>query len=371
MSVPNVWAVGRRQERFARAMAKKADERFGDVLFYGVILLLIYLVYRVFEPFLVPLGWAAVFAVIFHSLNERFGKKWGRKLSASLSTAGVTLILIVPALLLMILFVREGIDATRDMQASMAAGEYGGFNRAWGWIASHVAAHSAVDLPGLVRQGASRFGEYLASKLGAVLRNIVLFLFELFVMLFALFYFFLDGEVIMERIRRFLPFEEAVKEKMLAEARDLISASVTTSLIIASVQGVLCGGAFAIVGVSSSLFWGVVMGFLSLLPVVGAWPVWIPATIWLFSTGHFLRALLLIGICGGLGSGIDSILRPVILGGRSSLNGLLVFISVLGGIAVFGVLGVVLGPIVVATAVGVLDVYSEQERRNGAAAEAE
>jgi len=95
-----------------------------------------------------------------------------------------------------------------------------------------------------------------------------------------------------------------------------------------------------------------------LLPVVGAWPVWIPATIWLFSTGHAARAVILIAICGALGATIDNILRPVLLGGRASLNGLLVFISVLGGIAVFGVLGVVLGPIVVATTVGILDVYS-------------
>jgi len=352
-------------------MAKNAGERFGDVLFYGMILLLVYLVYRIFEPFLMPLGWAAVFAVIFYSLNKRLEQRWGRNLSAALSTAGVTLILIVPALLLMTLFVREGIDATRDLQASMAAGEYGGFNRAWGWIAAHVAAQTDINLPGLVRQGASRLGGYLASELGAVLRNIALFLFELVVMLFALFYFLRDGAAIMRRIRLFLPFEEAVREKMLAEARDLIFASVTTSLVIAAVQGVICGGAFAIVGVGSPLFWGVVMAFLSLLPVVGAWPVWILAAIWLFSTGHAARALLLVGVCGGLGSTIDNILRPVLLGGRSSLNGLLVFISVLGGIAVFGALGVVLGPIVVATAVGVLDVYSEKDIGNDAATAAE
>src|ERR1700704_283976 len=352
-------------------MAKTAGERFGDVLFYGMILLLVYLVYRIFEPFLMPLGWAAVFAVIFYSLNKRLEQRWGRTLSAALSTAGVMLILIVPALLLMTLFVREGIDATRDLQASMAAGEFGGFNRAWGWIAAHIAAQPPVNLPGLVRQGASRLGGYLASELGAVLRNIALFLFELVVMLFALFYFLRDGAAIMRRIRLFLPFEEAVREKMLAEARDLIFASVTTSLVIAAVQGIICGGAFAIVGVGSPLFWGVVMAFLSLLPVVGAWPVWILAAIWLFSTGHAARALLLVGVCGGLGSKIDNILRPVLLGGRSSLNGLLVFISVLGGIAVFGALGVVLGPIVVATAVGVLDVYSEKDIGNDAAAVAE
>jgi predicted PurR-regulated permease PerM len=350
-------------------MAKNAGQRFGDVLFYGVILLLVYLVYRIFEPFLVPLGWAAVFAVIFHSLNQELERKWGRNFSALVSTIGVTLILVVPSLLLMILFVREGIDATRGMEVSMAAGEYGGFNRAWAWITSHIAAQSAIDLPGLVRQGAGRLGGYLASQFGAVLRNIALFLFELFVMLFALFYFLRDAKAIMKRIRLFLPFEEAMREKMLAEARDLIFASVTTSLVIAAAQGIICGGAFAIVGLNSSLFWGVVMAFLALLPVVGAWPIWIPAAIWLFSTGHIVRGLILIGICGGLGSTIDNILRPLLLGGRSSLNGLLVFVSVLGGIAVFGVLGVVLGPIVVATAVGVLDVYSQKEMTAEAAAQ--
>jgi predicted PurR-regulated permease PerM len=348
-------------------LAQNADTRFSNVLFYGVVLCLAYLVFRVFQPFFVPLGWAGVFGVIFYSLNKRFERKWGTTRSALLITLGVTLILIVPVLLLTAMFVREGITAAMDIQAAMAGGGYGWFGNARGWIASHLAALGiTVDLPGLVRQGASQAGEYLASELGRVIRNIVVFLFELFVMLFALFYFLRDGDSILDRFRSFLPFEETTRERMLAEARELIFASVTTSLVIATVQGIICGGAFAIVGLESPIFWGVVMGFLSLLPVVGAWPVWIPGAIWLFSTGHSVRAIVLISICGALGATIDNILRPVLLGGRASLNGLLVFISVLGGIAVFGVLGVVLGPIVVATAVGILDVYSGNEVAHGA-----
>ena len=340
-------------------MVQNAENRFSNVMFYGVVLCLGYFVFRVFEPFLVPLGWAAVFGVIFYSLNKRFERKWGRTQSAVLITLGVTLILIVPVLLLAAMFVREGIAAALDIQTAMAGGGYGWLNHAWGWIASKIAAGGiALDLPGLVRQGAGQAGEYMATELGRVIRNIVVFLFELFVMLFALFYFLRDGDSILGRFRLFLPFEETMTERMLAEARELIFASVTTSLVIAGAQGTICGGAFAIVGLDSPIFWGVVMGFLSLLPVVGAWPVWIPAAIWLFSTGHAGRAIILIAICGALGATIDNILRPVLLGGRASLNGLLVFISVLGGIAVFGVLGVVLGPIVVATTVGILDVYS-------------
>ncbi|MBZ5659511.1 MAG: AI-2E family transporter [Acidobacteriia bacterium] len=349
-------------------MAQKSDDRFSNVVFYGVVLCLAYFVFRIFEPFLVPLGWAGVFAVVFYSLNRRFERKWGRTPAASATTAGVTLILIVPVLLLAALFVREGIDATHGLQAAIASGDFGIFSRAWEWFASHVEALTGpMDLAGLVHQYASRFGESMASELGRVVRNIVVFVFELFVMLFALFYFLLDGDAIIDRFRFFLPFEEGMRERMLAEARELIFASVTTSLVIAAVQGLICGGAFAIAGLGSPVFWGVVMAFLSLLPVVGAWPVWIPATIWLFSTGHAGRAVMLIVICGGIGSTIDNILRPVLLGGRSSLNGLLVFISVLGGIAVFGILGVVLGPIVVATAVGILDVYSGKDKTHKAA----
>jgi predicted PurR-regulated permease PerM len=340
-------------------VAQNTDNRFSNVLFYGVVLCLAYLVFRVFQPFLVPLGWAAVFGVIFYSLNKRIERKSGRTRSAVVITLGVTVILIVPVLLLAALFVREGIAAARNIQTAMEGGGYGWFNHAWEWLSSHIAAEGVtVDLPGLVRQGASRAGEYMATELGAVIRNIVLFLFELFVMLFALFYVLRDGDSILNQLRHLLPFEETMTDRMLAEARELIFASVTTSLVIAAVQGMLCGGAFAIVGLGSAVFWGVVMGFLSLLPVVGAWPIWIPAALWLFSTGHTVRALVLIAICGALGAAIDNILRPVLLGGRASLNGLLVFISVLGGIAVFGVLGIVLGPIVVATAVGILDVYS-------------
>jgi predicted PurR-regulated permease PerM len=348
-------------------VAQTAENRFSNVLFYGVVLCLAYLVFRVFQPFLSPLAWAVILGVIFYSLNERFKRKWGRTQSAVLITLGVTLILIVPVLLLSAMFVREGIAAARNIQTAMAGGGYGWFNHAWDWLASSIAAEGVtVDLPGLVREGAGRAGEYMATELGAVIRNIVVFLFELFVMLFALFYFLRDGDSMLNRFRHFLPFDENMTERMLAEARELIFASVTTSLVIAAVQGTICGGAFAVVGLGSPIFWGVVMGFLSLLPVVGAWPVWIPAAIWLFSTGHAGRAVILIAICGALGGTIDNILRPILLGGRASLNGLLVFISVLGGIAVFGVLGVVLGPIVVATAVGILDVYSGMDVAGGA-----
>src|SRR5579863_7408871 len=154
-------------------MAESSENKFSNILFYGIVLYLAYLVFRIFEPFLAPLGWAAVFGVIFYSLNKRFERKWGRTQSAVMITLGVTLILIVPVLLLAAMFVREGIAAARNIQAAMAGGGYGWFSHAWSWLASRIAAEGVtVDLPGLVRQGAGSAGEFMAAKLGAVIRNI-------------------------------------------------------------------------------------------------------------------------------------------------------------------------------------------------------
>jgi len=340
---------------------RSAGERLSSVFFYGLVLVLAYLVFRVFEPFLVPLGWAIVLVVVFYPWHARLEKRLGRTTAAAVSTIGVTLILIVPTLLVMTVFVRDGIEAARRFQHAVSQGQYPWLNNAWEWIGQRTPGAGPSDLSTLVRQAAERWGQFLAAELGTVVRNIVVFLFELFVTLFALFYLFRDAGTIVAGMRRVLPFEEPHREKMIAEARDLIFASVTTSLIIAAVQGLLGGTAFAVTRLSAPVFWGVVMAFFSLLPVVGSWPVWVPAAIWLFATGHPWRGLVVVAICAGIGATADNFLRPLLISGRARLNGLLVFISVLGGIGVFGMLGVVLGPIVVATVAGILDVYSQRE----------
>ncbi len=340
-------------------------EHLNTALFYGVVILLAYLVYRVFAPFLVPLGWAGVLVVVFYPLHMRLERRWGKTRAAAASTAGVTLILIVPALLLMTLFVREGFVAARGIQQAISAGQLPAFERAWQWVQGHFeiaqSGGGSANLSGLVQRYAEQVAGFVASQVGTVLRNAALFLFELFVTLFALFYFFRDAETIMSGVRVLLPFEKGRRERMLTQTRVLIHASVTTSLVIAAVQGLVCGIGFAVVGLSAALFWGVVMAFSSLLPVVGSALIWVPASIWLVLTGHAWRAILLLAICGGFTSVIDSFLRPIMLSGHARLNGLLVFISAFGGIVVFGMLGLVLGPIVVATAASLLESHGASE----------
>jgi predicted PurR-regulated permease PerM len=331
--------------------------RLVTALFYAFLALLAWLVFLVFRPFLAPLAWAAVLVVVFYPLHRRLEKRWRKTRAALVSTAGVTLILIVPALVVMAAFVHQGLEALRGMELAGLAGKLGWGNRVWNWILAHVPGQTAVDLPEMARQEARRLASELAAGVGTVVRNVALFLFDLVVTIFALFYFFRDGETIMGGIRGILPLSPPYREQMLRQTKELIFAGVVSSLVGAAAHGLLGGITFALVGIHAAVFWGVVMAFFALLPIVGAWVIWGPAAGWLMFHGRVGAGVVLLIVCGLAVALIDNVLRPLMISGQARLSGLVVFISVLGGIEVFGLLGVVLGPIVVAAGLGVLEAH--------------
>ena len=139
----------------------------------------------------------------------------------------------------------------------------------------------------------------------------------------------------------------------------MIAVTLSSGFVVAGAQGLLGGLVFWILGLPSPIFWGVIIGLLAFLPVVGPWLVWIPAAVGLILNGQTGRGIALMVLGFVVISGADNVLRPVLIAGRSQLNGLLVLVSVLGGIQAFGFLGVVLGPLVVATAAGLLKGYRD------------
>ena len=329
--------------------------------FYGVVLLLGYLLYKVFDPFLAPLAWAGVIVVCFYQWHAKLEARFGAGRAAGLSTLIVTLILIVPGVLVMIAFVNEGVNAVGAIEAVRADPNHPvhrGLQRGWEWLQPRLPTGVVANPADAALEYAQRFGSFVAGKLGAVLKNVALFVFDLFLMLFATFYLFRDAGEIMRTLRRMIPFPAAQRDMVLTQARELIAASVFASLAVAAAQGFLGGAAFAIVGLHAPVFWGVVMAFFSLIPVIGSWIIWLPAAIYLFVIGETTRGIILVAIGAGLVSTVDNFLRPILVSGRSQMNGLLIFISMLGGISVFGMLGFVLGPIVVATSFSLLKAYA-------------
>ena len=213
------------------------------------------------------------------------------------------------------------------------------------------------DFSGPLRQAGERIAAFLAGKLGAFLKNLLAFFIDLFILLFSLFFMFRDGERIVRAVRHLLPFDPKIQDDVMHESRDLIFASVAVGLLVAAVQGALGATAFTIAGVHTPLFWGVVIAFFSFVPVVGSALIWVPISLWLIVSGHWGKGIVIIAICGGVAGVADNIIRPVLLRNRTRLNELLVFLSVLGGLQAFGLVGLVIGPAIIAAALGVFRVY--------------
>ncbi len=336
------------------------SDRLTTVLSYGALLLLGYFVYRIVEPFLIPLAWSAVLAIFFTPLHARVAKKWKPTPAALVSTLGVTFLLVVPALVLMGYTARQAVEATAKVQGALTHQDSNATDRVEEWIKKRLpASMQDTDVSEQLRQGAEKAATYLVGKLTGLLKNLVTFFVDLFLMLFALFFMFRDGQEVVRGVRHLLPFESEIQSEMLQESRELIFASVAVALVIAAMQGALGGLAFTLVGISSSLFWGVLIAFFSLVPVVGSALIWVPAALWIGLNGHWGKAIVIVAICGGVAGIADNLVRPLLLRNRTRLNELLLFISVLGGIEVFGLLGIVAGPTILAAAMGVFRVYME------------
>jgi predicted PurR-regulated permease PerM len=338
------------------------QQRLNAVFFYLVTALLLYFTYLVFEPFLVPLCWAAVLVVVFDPLNRRLEHQWGPGRAATTCTILVTLLLIVPSIGVGFAFIHQGLQAASSVQYQLNNGGLSRLDVAWTRIAARLPGQTPESLAQLLHRAIEATASFLASQIGVVLRNVAIFIFDLIVTIIAMFYFFRDSAEIMTWLRQVLPFDRESREEIVGKSRDLIFASVTMALAAAVIHGLAGGLGFAIVGITAPVFWGVAIAFFSLLPVVGDLVIWIPAMIDLILTGHWGKAIVLAVIITLVAGVVDNLMRPWFISGRARMNGLIVFIAVIGGIAVFGLLGIVLGPIIVATFASLLDLYTKTGR---------
>jgi predicted PurR-regulated permease PerM len=335
-------------------------DRVSTALAWGLLAALLYLVYLVIEPFLIPLGWAGVLAVVFYPAHARLARRWGPARAAVLSTLAVTVILVVPIVLVTVAFAREALDAAGNLQRAFAEGRLGWIDRVWHSLEQRMPGSMRIDVAAVATDAATGSAAFLVAQSGFLLRNIAGFVLNLVLALFATFFLLRDSDAIMRVIRRLLPMDAASREATLARTREMISVGVVSAGIVAAVQGFLGGVIFAAVGIDAAVFWGVVMAICCLLPF-GAWVIWLPAAIVLAAGGAVGRAIILAVFGLAVVSMADNVLRPMLLSGRVHLNGLVIFLSLLGGISVFGMLGVVLGPVLVVTALGLLEGYVDSK----------
>lgn len=326
-------------------------ERFAHILFYAVILAVGFLAFRVVAPFLASLAWAVVFAMLMAPLTAYLERRrLGATTAATLTTVCAALLIVVPAVLVLVVLVREVTMLVREFQQSgHTIPTPARIQEFWDSIRARVPLPLPADLATAISSGVQWVVTYVAGMAGSALQNAIGFIFQLFVMLFGLFFFLRDRARLVEALRHLLPFSPARRDRLLRETYDLVVATVGSTFAVAATQGALTGLTLGLLGFRAPVFWGVMTSAFSVIPAVGSGIVWIPAAIWLFASGEVAKAIILVVIGGLVISMADNILRPVLLSGRTSMHGLLIFVSLMGGVGAFGFIGLVLGPVVVAT----------------------
>ncbi len=337
-------------------MSQPNPAQFSTALTWVGLTLLAYLVFLVVRPFLIPLGWGCVIAVMLYPAFARLAVKMGRGRAAVVATLAASILLIAPAVALTNAFASEMVGIAQTLQDAFSGGGSSPFNQMWQGVIDRIPAAARIDVSAVGSSALRSTAAFLMSQSGAIVTNIAVFFVDLALALFATFFLLRDGDAIMHGVRRLLPMAPATREVFIQRTADLIAAGVTSSVIVASLQGALGGIAFALLGLSAPVFWGVVMALACLLPF-GAGVVWLPAAIYLIATGSVTKGVVLIAIGAGLVGMVDNVLRPLLLSERVHMNGLVIFVSLLGGLNVFGLLGIVLGPIVVVTALALVQSY--------------
>jgi predicted PurR-regulated permease PerM len=318
--------------------------------------IVLYLCWLMLEPFVDVLLWAAVLAMVAWPVQAHLRRRgYSASASAILTTLLVVLTVLVPLTLVTAAVVRQGAPAVDSL--------IDGVKRLLdpnSWIFQKLDQYLNLDLlrdPKLLASRLGAVGGAIATRslgiVGGVLGGIV----QVFFVLFTLYYLLRDSERVLSAIRAALPLSQEQADTIFRRTGEVIAASVNGVLVIAAAQGFLGMIAFLIVGLPSALLWGVVMFLLSTIPMAGSAIVWAPAAIYLAATHHWGKAIFLVVWGMAVIGTIDNVLRPRLVGKRAKLHELIIFFSVLGGLQVFGVLGLFVGPVVAAIGLALVEVF--------------
>lgn len=329
---------------------------------FGLVLVITVLFVWMIHDFIAPLFLAAVFSGLMTPVYLRI-LAWmrGRETLAALSTLFVAVAIIVgPLSVFLGILVNEARQVTETVvplvQKQLAEPRTLESIPEWMPFREQILPYR-VQITERVGEAAGKIGGFLVKSASTVTQGTANFLLDLFIMLYAMFFFLTQGRAIIETVLASIPMARADQELMLERGVSVTRAMIKGSLVIGALQGALAGLAFWIVGIEGPVFWATVMAVASLIPGVGAALVWIPGAVYLFVIGKTAAAIFLTAWCAAVVGSVDNLLRPRLVGQDTKMPDLLILLSTLGGLAFFGVIGFIVGPIVAALFMTVLGLY--------------
>lgn len=343
---------------------------FLALLGFLTVTLVLYLVYAIVAPFLAPLGWAAVIGVLTFPLYRKLRTVVGGRelLAAGVMTPAVVITLVVPVIGLTFFVVQEATLAYQFLERVAADGGEA--------VLAKIRAHHLIH-PWITRIEAytgplsleidttflPEVKEVAAKVLGyskEAVKNAFLFILKIILMVIALFFIYLDGERVQRRVLAIIPLPEQHKAELTDTVRRVLTAVMFGVFLTCLVQGALGGIGLLVAGIPSPVLFGAMMAVCALIPMVGTALIWLPAAIYLLLNGEVARGVGLMIWGFAVVSSIDNVIRPFFISGKAKLPVLVIAIGGLGGLASFGLLGAVIGPLVLALFLALFDMYQKE-----------
>jgi len=340
----------------------ETKERFQAVFLLVLVLIISAFFLAMIRPFLVTVLLAAILSAFVQPLFRGALRltRGRRSLASGLTLIIVTFVVVIPFLGFLVILANQALHVSQEVGPKISA-----------WIQGQGSLPEFLHrIPGIDKlepyrdqivsklgELASGIGSFLVAGLSSVTRGTVQFLFHLFLLLYSAYFFIKDGGSILSRILYYAPLGHEDEVRLLDRFVSVTRATLKGTLLVGIIQGGAAGLGFAVAGISSAIFWGTLMAILSIIPGIGIGLVWVPWVIYLIVSGHVTTGILLTAWCTLFAGTVDNFLRPRLVGKDTQMSELLILLSTLGGILLFGIVGFILGPIVAALFVTIWDIY--------------
>lgn len=332
----------------------------------GLAILISLLFLWMVKGYIITLILAAITAGLAHKLYIVLYKRVRKKgISSAIVVFTVLMIFIVPLLFFAGIVIDQAIQIAKDVTPFIqktiqdSRTETGGFQLP-DWVPQKIKDSILPYKDQVLERLAAisgQIGTIVINQISKITKGSIVFFLQLFIYLYALFFFLMDGNSYIKTIRKYVPMLDHDFDEMLSQGLSITRATLKGALFIGILQGGLIGLAFAVLGIQGAAFWGAIAIVLSIIPSVGSGIVWFPAVIWLFSTGRTGAAIGLLVWGGAIVGSIDNVLRPKLVGKDTKMSDLMILLSTLGGIGFFGVVGFILGPILAGLVLTIWRIY--------------
>ncbi len=334
-----------------------------------LVLLLGYLTYEIIKPFLSAIAWSIVLSVVFYPVYAFLLKylRW-RPVSSVITLFLIVLVVFGPFSYLSYLLTQE----LNHLIEYLKKGDFDSVEK----ILRHPVVRISVDkllaafhmtedeFLKTVTENIAQLGKESKGIIKAGIGNVFSGLINIIFTFLSIFFLLEDGPKFLDKLSSYMPFEKKEKDRLIRQVKDIVVSTIYGGVTVAILQGMIGGIAFSVLGISSPVLWGLAMFITSFVPMLGTFIVWGPAAAYLLLNGFYIKAFILILIGIFVISMIDNVLRPIIIKGKMKMPILAIFFSILGGIKLFGLIGFIMGPLVLALFISVVEIwrYTEEER---------